>query len=172
MKSNSLLMKVSSTFMSNVSNHFLSSNHFRNYKIGMKYPRSKVMCEKTNRLAEKISKLIQFVIVDVSVVGFVLPIGIYSYFIYFTTELGADAFELPIPSWWVDFLGVNFYIHVLLFNDCAAAQYVHQHWVHSMMKWRFFWQNPGARSWSLMLSRGSLFIECSIKTRHDSSLNC
>lgn len=57
------------------------------------------MYEKTNRFTENISKIIQTVVVHISVPGFVLPKAFYSYFMYFTTELGADAFELPIPTW-------------------------------------------------------------------------
>lgn len=94
----------------------------------MKYPRSKALYKRTNRFAENISKLMRFVMVYVSVPGyvefvqiyfikinpnvkaitcdlpvcfvvFVLPKAVYSYFMYFTTKLGADAFELPIPTW-------------------------------------------------------------------------
>lgn len=57
------------------------------------------MYKKTDRLTEKIGKGIQLVIVYISVPGFVLPKGIYSLFMYFTTNLGRDAFELPIPTW-------------------------------------------------------------------------
>lgn len=69
--------------------------------LGLKYPRSKAMYEKTNRLVEKISKFISFVIVYVSIPAFVLPKAIYCLFIYYTTDLGPDSFELPIPTWYV-----------------------------------------------------------------------
>lgn len=57
------------------------------------------MYEKTNQSAEKISKLIELAIVYVSLPGFILPKTIYSYFMYFTSDLGADAFVLSIPAW-------------------------------------------------------------------------
>lgn len=67
------------------------------------------MYEKTNRLTEKISKIMLFAIVYVSVPGFVLPTGIYCFFKYFTTDLGPDAFELPIPVWYVAILSILYY---------------------------------------------------------------
>lgn len=33
------------------------------------------------------------------VIGFVLPKAILSYFSYFTTDAGPEAFELSIPMW-------------------------------------------------------------------------
>ena len=57
------------------------------------------MYEKTDRLVEKISKIIEILIVYVSPPSFVLPNAVYSYFVYFTTDLGPDAFELPFPTW-------------------------------------------------------------------------
>lgn len=71
------------------------------YLQGLKYPRSKPIYEKANRITEIICKAEYFIVVRVFVPGFVLPKAIYSYLMYFTTDLGADAFVLPFPTWWV-----------------------------------------------------------------------
>lgn len=70
---------------------------------GLKYPKSKAIYEKTNRITEMICKFMYFFIVSVVVPGFILPKAFYSFFIYFTTELGNYAFELPVPMWWMAF---------------------------------------------------------------------
>lgn len=99
----SLSMKVSlaSKFMiysfdKNLKKSIIFSNASN---VGLKYPRSKAMYENTNRLVEKISKFISFLIVYISIPAFVLPKAFYCFFIYFTTDLGPDAFALPIPTW-------------------------------------------------------------------------
>lgn len=60
---------------------------------------SKPLYMKTHRIVEKFSKIMKFVIVDVTVPGFIIPKAIFSFYVYFTTDLGADAFELPVPTW-------------------------------------------------------------------------
>lgn len=68
--------------------------------IGLKYPRSKAIYEEINKLTDLISKFMQFFMVDVSVSMYVLPISIYSLYMYFTTDLGPDAFQLSFPTWY------------------------------------------------------------------------
>lgn len=67
--------------------------------LGQKCEKSTAMYEKTNQLMEKISKIVYFFIVFVCVPGFVIPKICVSYFNYFTTNLGNDAFELSEPIW-------------------------------------------------------------------------
>lgn len=67
--------------------------------LGSKYPKSREMLEKTNRLAEKISKVIQFGMVYVTVPGFILFKASFCFFKYFNSDLNNDAFELPFPMW-------------------------------------------------------------------------
>lgn len=55
---------------------------------------------RTNQLIEIWCKIICFVMVQISVLGFVIPKVIYSYFVYFTTDR-SEAFVLPLPMWWV-----------------------------------------------------------------------
>lgn len=68
------------------------------------------MYEKANQLAETWSKMIDFAIVHVSVPTIIFPKAIVSFFIYYTTEAGPDAFELPIPVWWASVYSFFFYI--------------------------------------------------------------
>lgn len=68
--------------------------------VGLKFARSKAIYEKTNRLTEMFCTFLH-VFLNYAAVGFVLPKAIYSFFVYFCTGLDNDAFELPIPTWFV-----------------------------------------------------------------------
>lgn len=61
---------------------------------------SATMYEKVIQLMEKISKIVYFTIVGVSVPGFVIPKAIHSYLKYYTTNLEGDAFDLSMPMWY------------------------------------------------------------------------
>lgn len=80
-------------------------NHFNGIfvktypNLGLEHTSPKIMYEKTNQLAEKISEILYFLIVKVSVPGLVLPRAALSYFVYYTTDARSDAFQLPIPTW-------------------------------------------------------------------------
>lgn len=71
----------------------------KHLKLGLKTPKSKAIFEKTNQLVEKYSKIGLFVIKNVIVPCFIFPKAIVSFFIYFTTNLGNDAFYLPASIW-------------------------------------------------------------------------
>ena len=73
--------------------------HFSGLFSGSEYVASKKLYEKTNRQIELISKIAHFIMVKLSVPGFVLPKAFVSFFKYFTTDLGRDAFELSLPVW-------------------------------------------------------------------------
>lgn len=62
-------------------------------------PASRAMLRKTIQHVEKLSGMVYFVAVKLGVPGITLPKAIASYFIYFTTDSGRDAFELPYPMW-------------------------------------------------------------------------
>lgn len=59
------------------------------------------MYEQTNRLTEKICKFMYVFMVYAAAPFFILPKAFYSFIMYFTTDLGNGAFELPIPTWLV-----------------------------------------------------------------------
>lgn len=54
---------------------------------------------KTNASVEKFSELVVLLMPKMSPILFVLPIPVASYFIYFTTDAGNDAFHLPYQMW-------------------------------------------------------------------------
>lgn len=72
---------------------------YKSFPIGWSDPASKDMFEKTNMQVKKLCKIAYFAIVNVSIPCITLPEAIYSYFIYYTTNLGGNAFELSIPFW-------------------------------------------------------------------------
>lgn len=72
---------------------------------GSEHPESKVLYDEVNRLVEKCSEIAYFVMVKLTAVCIVLPKFGISMFVYLTTDLGYDAFELPFPAWWVDKIG-------------------------------------------------------------------
>lgn len=67
--------------------------------LGLRCVTSRSMYEKINHRMEKLSKIVYFGVVGVTVPGFIIPKALVSYFKYFTTDLGADAFDLPMPTW-------------------------------------------------------------------------
>lgn len=54
------------------------------------------MFNDANEKIEKITQIIHKAIVNVSILLGFLPIAAYSYFVYFTTDSGKDAFRLPM----------------------------------------------------------------------------
>lgn len=62
-------------------------------------PTSKAIYKGSNRLVEKLSRIVHFAIAIVSPVCMVLPKAVASYLIYFFTNLGNEAFELPLFYW-------------------------------------------------------------------------
>lgn len=53
------------------------------------------------QLVEKLSRIINFVMMKLGVPLFIIPKAIISYFMFFTTDAGRDAFELPFEMWQV-----------------------------------------------------------------------
>lgn len=75
---------------------------FKNeFILGIKYSESKTIYNETNQLAEKLSKIIYLVIVKISIPCLVLPKIIVCFIAYYATDSGNDAFELPLPMWYV-----------------------------------------------------------------------
>lgn len=54
----------------------------------------------TNNRVEKWCKIADFILARFISIAFMLPKPILSYFMYFTTNLGPDAFELTFPVWY------------------------------------------------------------------------
>lgn len=68
---------------------------------GSKYPATKAMFQKKDQQIEKWTKIIFFVVMRIGVQCTMLPTCIGSFILYLTTDLGQNAFVLPIPMWWV-----------------------------------------------------------------------
>lgn len=62
-------------------------------------PTAKPIYEKTNQVVEKYSNIGIFAMKNVIVPSFLLTKAFVTFFIYFNTDLGNDAFTLPIPMW-------------------------------------------------------------------------
>lgn len=89
-------MKVSFNFRHALHNSFIENRLLS----GSKYPASKKLYEKTIERIELISRVIYFLMIYVSVPAFILPKYFLCLYFYFSTDLGPDALELPIPAWW------------------------------------------------------------------------
>lgn len=67
--------------------------------LGLKYPSSKAIYSKSNQQAEKLCQIIHFAFTKVTIHCTMLPKFITSFVVYFTTDLGREAFELPLLMW-------------------------------------------------------------------------
>lgn len=64
----------------------------------LKYSASKSIFNEAKQLADKLNEILFFLLVQITpACGF--PWVIYTFFMYFVTDLGSDAFELPLPMW-------------------------------------------------------------------------
>lgn len=60
---------------------------------------SRVIYENSNQLVEKWFNIFIRLVMFVTLPGLMFPTFIVSYFKYFTSDLGNDAFEMPYPIW-------------------------------------------------------------------------
>ena len=68
--------------------------------LELKFSATKAIFYEANQFDEKLSEIIFFVVLNSPLCALV-PWIIYIFFIYFTTDLGNDAFELPVQMWYV-----------------------------------------------------------------------
>lgn len=66
---------------------------------GLKYTAAKQEYERSNRLVDKWCKIAYVVIEKIFIPSVILPKAIFCFFVYFSTDLGNKAFDLPIPIW-------------------------------------------------------------------------
>lgn len=64
-----------------------------------KNPKSKAILDEMTRLLEKWSVIGHFTIAIMTPICILCPNVIISYVVYFTTDAGNEAFELPLPAW-------------------------------------------------------------------------
>lgn len=68
--------------------------------LGLEFPVLKLKYEEMNRLVEKWSDIAYFIIIKVSAFFvYILPKCINSFYGYYATDLGSEAFDLPFPAW-------------------------------------------------------------------------
>lgn len=67
--------------------------------LGSRHPASKMIYDKIIENVDKYSRFIHFVLLKITVPCFVLPKYIVCFYLYFATDRGNDAFELPLPVW-------------------------------------------------------------------------
>lgn len=61
----------------------------------------RAMYDEANRVAEKCSKIAISLLIVATPIGFIFPKAIFIYFVYYTTDAGRDAFDLPFFMWLV-----------------------------------------------------------------------
>lgn len=66
---------------------------------GLQNEASKAIYVEVNDRIEKWSQIVHFVLVNVSIPFLILPKYLVSFYLYYTTDMGNDAFELPLPMW-------------------------------------------------------------------------
>lgn len=69
------------------------------YVLGVKNPVSKTIHNQTKQQIEKHFRRLDIILVKATPVCVTLPMFIISFVAYFTTDIGADAFELPVHMW-------------------------------------------------------------------------
>lgn len=79
------------------SNRWPRKNIF--FVLGSKNPASKANYMDVNLKVEKWTKIIHFALMRVVLYGVIFPKFIFCFYLFYTTDLGPDAFELPFPVW-------------------------------------------------------------------------
>ena len=69
------------------------------YKIGIENPSTKKMYEQVIKNIEKFTQTIDFMFINLTLPGVMIPRLIISYLNYFSTNLGREGFKLPFPEW-------------------------------------------------------------------------
>lgn len=69
--------------------------------LGLKFGSSKAIYANTNQSVEKVSDILYVVFIKVLLPSVIWPKFVISFVKYFATDLGGDAFDLPLPWWWV-----------------------------------------------------------------------
>lgn len=80
-------------------NVFHYDDFFLHQILAFKYSATRSIYLEANQFEEKLCEILFFIINKMTPAIGILPWAIYIYFLYFTTALGPDAFELPQPMW-------------------------------------------------------------------------
>lgn len=71
------------------------------FSLALKFSASTSIFNQAFRFERKLSGIIYFVMLKVTPICVFVPWTIYTFFIYFTTDLGNAAFQLPLTIWYV-----------------------------------------------------------------------
>lgn len=84
---------------------------------GFKKTASKAIYENLFAKTEKWAELIYIANVKVTLPCLTIPDFVKSFYVYFTTDVGGDAFQLPVYAWWATlFRNQNFYYLTIFFE--------------------------------------------------------
>lgn len=117
--------------------HSFGQNYI--FVIGSEHPEMKVMYIEVNRQVEKLSDIAYLVMVKVTPVCLILPKIVISVFVYFTTDLGYDALELPSPTRWdieihwnsKEHTQILFVVICVIFFSQATVGFKASNWIHN-----------------------------------------
>lgn len=70
---------------------------------GLMKPNSKTIYDEIDRKLSFCFRILDFAVKNVMPVGMTFPLLALSYFVYFSTNAGSDAFQLPFYARWVSF---------------------------------------------------------------------
>ena len=116
-----------------VDNFFFQMKKQRNKEthenfLGSQNPASKTIYVKVIHLIDKLSRFANLCILKVTLPCLILPRYVASFYIYFTTDVGNDAFELPLTMWYeLIYCIVNHSITILTeseFVDCPGFRLI------------------------------------------------
>lgn len=91
----------------------------------MKTPTLRSMYEETNRVVEKWSKLAFLAFARLTPIAFVFSKAALIYLIYYVTDAGSDAFDLPYSMWLVCF---QLKVIILILRFCLKIQRFPWNW--------------------------------------------
>lgn len=74
-------------------------NFILNFILGLKYPASNAIYEETNCFTEKITKILNTCPITIFYLTIMIPILVFNFHTYFTTDSGNDAFQMFFPYW-------------------------------------------------------------------------
>lgn len=78
----------------------LNCEIFAFHPIGLKHRASTVKYVQINLQVEKWTKIIHFVFLALVIPSTFFSKLFFCFYLYFSTDLGTDSFELPFPFWW------------------------------------------------------------------------
>lgn len=106
------------------------------FDLALKYSASRSIFGDSVRLEWKLTFITFFAIVKATPIFGIVPWAIYIFFVYFTTDAGYAAFELPTPMWWAHiFIPVLRTIQLIFFSV--------------IWRYPFDWRNPFGFSMAL-----------------------